>query len=54
MAMACAGRLEFTSFLPENTQGVAVQPIGNRGVLIAGTDTVRGIGRLDQVRLGAA
>lgn len=45
----CAGRLEFTSFLPENTQGVVVQPVGSRGVLIAGCDTVRGVGRLDQV-----
>jgi hypothetical protein len=30
-------------------QGVVVQPVGNRGVLIAGIDTVRGFGRLDQV-----
>lgn len=37
-------------FLPEGTQGVAVQPIGSAGVLIAATDTIRGISRLDQVR----
>lgn len=36
-------------FLPEGTQGVVVQPIGNAGVLVAATDTVRGFGRMDQV-----
>lgn len=46
-----AGRVEFTSFLPEATQGVVVQPVGKDGVLIAATDTVRGFGRLDQVRV---
>mmetsp|Transcript_11404 Transcript_11404/g.20053 ORF Transcript_11404/g.20053 Transcript_11404/m.20053 type:complete len:305 (+) Transcript_11404:69-983(+) len=51
--MLYPGRLEFTSFLPENTQGVVVQPVGSKGVLIAGTDTVRGIGRLDQAWLAA-
>jgi hypothetical protein len=43
-----AGRLEFTEFLPESSQGVVVQPIGKEGVLIVGTDTQRGISRLDQ------
>lgn len=44
------GRAEFMSFLPEGTQGVVVQPIGSAGVLLAATDTVRGFGRMDQVR----
>lgn len=48
--MCCAGRVEFTSFFPENTQGVLVQPIGGDGILIAGTDTQRGFSRLDQVK----
>lgn len=38
------------AYLPEGTQGVVVQPIGSTGVLVVGTDTVRGIGRMDQVR----
>ncbi len=45
------GRLEFESYLPEGTQGVAVQPVGKQGILIAGTDTIRGISRLDQAWL---
>ena len=44
------GRMEFMSVFPDNTQGVLVQPIGGEGVLIAGTDTQRGFGKLDQVR----
>ncbi|MEW5310933.1 MAG: hypothetical protein WDW38_002686 [Sanguina aurantia] len=47
------GRKEFTAFLPEATQGVAVQPVGSQGVLILGTDTVRGLSRLDQAWLAA-
>lgn len=47
-APPAAGRLEFTEFLPESSQGVVVQPIGKEGVLIVGTDTQRGISRLDQ------
>lgn len=42
------GRVEFTSFLPENTQAAIVQPIGNDGVLIAASNTQRGFTRLDQ------
>lgn len=42
------GRQEFVEYLPENTQGVAVQPIGSDGVLIVGSNTQRGISRLDQ------
>ncbi|GLC40788.1 hypothetical protein PLESTB_000022600 [Pleodorina starrii] len=45
------GRPEFTAFLPENTQGVVLQPVGEAGVLVAGTDTVRGFSRLDQAWL---
>ena len=30
---------------------MAVQPVGKTGVLIAGTDTIRGISRLDQAWL---
>ncbi|KAG2501771.1 hypothetical protein HYH03_000271 [Edaphochlamys debaryana] len=45
------GRPEFTAFLPENTQGVMVQPVGSDGVLVAGTDTIRGFSRLDQAWL---
>jgi hypothetical protein len=36
-------------YLPEATQGVIVQPLGNAGVLVVGTDTLRGLSRLDQV-----
>ena len=50
MHFCFAGRLEFTEFLPENTQGVLVQPIGKEGVLIAGTDVLRGFSKIDQVR----
>jgi len=45
------GRVEFELFLPLNSQGVVVQPIGQRGVLVAATDTVRGFSRLDQAWL---
>lgn len=43
-----AGRLEF-SYLPSNTQGAIIQPIGSSGVVVLGTDTQRGFTRLDQV-----
>ncbi len=43
--------MEFVRYLPENTQGVLVQPAGDMGVLVAATDTQRGFGRLDQVRM---
>jgi len=45
-----AGRVELTSFLPENTQAAIIQPIGSQGVLIAASNTQRGFTRLDQVR----
>ncbi|CAL8460765.1 g296 [Coccomyxa elongata] len=47
------GRVEFTEYLPENTQGVLVQPIGEDGLLVCGTDTQRGFGRLDQAWIAA-
>lgn len=50
-ACAHAGRVEFTEYFPENTQGVLVQPVGEEGLLVCGTDTQRGFGRLDQVQL---
>lgn len=43
------GRVEFTTVLPENTQAVVIQPIGNEGVLIAASNIQRGFTRLDQV-----
>lgn len=49
--MVHTGRVEFTSFLPENTQAAIIQPIGRQGVLIAASNTQRGITRLDQVHL---
>ena len=49
-AWHCAGRVEFTEYFPENTQGILVQPVGDEGVLVAATDTQRGFGSLDQVR----
>ncbi|KAL3161893.1 hypothetical protein ABBQ38_008980 [Trebouxia sp. C0009 RCD-2024] len=42
------GRVEFTSFLPQNTQAAIIQPIGSEGVLIAASNTQRGFTRLDQ------
>ncbi|BDA41806.1 Protein COFACTOR ASSEMBLY OF COMPLEX C SUBUNIT B CCB4, chloplastic [Coccomyxa sp. Obi] len=47
------GRVEFTEYLPENTQGILVQPIGEDGLLVCGTDTQRGFGRLDQAWIAA-
>jgi hypothetical protein len=41
-------------YLPEATQGVVVQPLGKDGVMVVGTDTLRGLSRLDQVRHDAA
>jgi len=41
--------VEFTSFLPENTQAAIIQPIGSEGVLIAASNTQRGFTPLDQV-----
>ena len=38
--------------MPKNLQGVLVHPVGDNGVLVAGTDTQRGFSRLDQAWLG--
>ena len=42
------GRVEFHAFFPDNTQGVAVQPIGDGGLLLLGTGTQRGFSAADQ------
>ncbi|CAK0745940.1 hypothetical protein CVIRNUC_001656 [Coccomyxa viridis] len=47
------GRVEFTEYFPENTQGILVQPVGDEGVLVAATDTQRGFGSLDQAWIGS-
>ncbi len=36
-----------------HVQGVAIQPIGDAGALVAATDTVRGFSALDQAWLAA-
>lgn len=41
------GRVEF-DYLPENTQGVICQPIGNRGVLILGANAPRSYTKQDE------
>ena len=46
------GRDEFFAYFPKNLQGVLVHPVGDNGVLVAGTDTQRGFSRLDQAWLG--
>jgi hypothetical protein len=42
------GRVEF-DYLPENTQGVICQPIGNEGVLILGANAPRSYTRQDEI-----
>ena len=42
------GSVEFTEYLPANTQALVVQPLGARGVLVAAADTQRGFNRVDQ------
>ena len=45
-------RLEFRAFMPENTQSMLVQPLGSgNGIMVLGSDTVRGISKRDQVRM---
>lgn len=46
------GRVEFESFFPMNTQGILVQPIGDSGVLVVASNTVRGISPVDQAWIG--
>jgi len=47
------GRVEFEPCLAYNTQAVLVQPIGDKGVLIAASGTVRGFSKIDQVWIAA-
>jgi len=46
------GRIEF-DYLPENTQGLICQPIGNRGALILGANAPRSYTRQDETWIGA-
>ncbi len=43
----------FSDQVLHRLQGVALQPIGDAGVLVAATDTVRGFSALDQAWLAA-
>lgn len=45
------GRFEL-SFLPSNTQAVLLQPLGDDGVLVLASDTIRGFTPADQAWLG--
>jgi len=45
------GRVEFENYLPRNTMAVVVMPVGNEGVLVAGSDTQRGFTPADQAWL---
>lgn len=47
------GRVEFTGYLPENTQGLIVQPVGELGVVVVATDAQRAFSRLDQAWVAA-
>ena len=42
--------MEFKQYLPSDTSSAVVQPLGDDGVLVAGSDTQRGFGPLDQVK----
>ena len=44
-----AGAFEFATYLPSNIQSVLVQPVGEDGVLVLGSDYQRGFGKVDQV-----
>jgi hypothetical protein len=46
------GQVEF-NYLPENTQGVICQPIGNQGVLILGANAPRSYTKQDEVWIAA-
>jgi len=39
-------------FLPPNTQAVLLQPLGDDGVLVLGSDTIRGFTPADQAWIG--
>lgn len=44
------GRVEFVYF-PKNTQAIFVQPMGNKGAVVVGVDTIRGLTSADQAWL---
>jgi len=44
------GRVEFVYF-PKNTQAIFVQPMGNKGAIVVGVDTIRGLTSADQAWL---
>jgi len=46
------GKIEFT-YLPENTQGVICQPVGDHGVLILGADAPRSYTKQDEQWIAA-
>jgi hypothetical protein len=46
------GRIEF-DYLPENTQGVICQPLGQRGAMILGANAPRSYTRQDEKWIGA-
>jgi Cofactor assembly of complex C subunit B, CCB2/CCB4 len=46
------GRIEFP-YLPENTQGVICQPLGNQGVLVLGANAPRSYTQQDEAWVGA-
>lgn len=48
---AQTGSAEFTTYLPINMQSVLVQPLGDEGVMVLGSDHQRGFGRVDQVMM---
>lgn len=45
------GKVEF-DYLPDNTQGVIVQPLGDRGILILGANAPRSYTRQDETWIG--
>lgn len=46
------GRIEF-NYLPENTQGLICQPLGDRGVMVLGANVPRGYSQQDENWIGA-
>jgi hypothetical protein len=42
------GRFEFFGYMPANSQGILVQPLGSEGMLVLATGTQRGFSALDQ------
>ena len=47
------GRLEFQTYLPENTSAVLVRPVGEAGVLVVAGDSQRCFSPLDQAWVAA-